>query len=286
MSPHHAPLQKGTHEHPRHTLDRHRAHRRALVGGLKAPAPCCSGSLLVRRRSLGGPHARSRGHALATRAVAGSRRSGRGGSRASALAARSLPPLAAGDRTKRARRRTRGRRRRSSHGVRARAARARWSSQGRQRDLPLDGQPAPGDADGEPIGPQAGHRPSLVPERREQGTCSSVLRGSRPPAGRNRRHAIVHVRLLRRRRNPRHDWYSDQHRPEDVAGAAVLTGAVPPARDVHGTLRRPRQPRLRRRRVERAVRVRGLGARRRAGRRADHAPRRDGAHRRIRPSSA
>ncbi len=225
MSARQAPLQKGRHEHPRHTLDRHCAHRRALVGGLEAPAPSCSGSLLVRRRFLGGPDAGFRGHALATRAVAGSRRSGRGGSRASALAARSLPPLAAGDRTKPARRRTRGRRSRSSHRVRADAARARWSSRGRQRDLPLDGRPAPGNADREPVGPPAGHRAGLVPERREQGTCGSVLRGSGSPAGRDRRHAVVHVRLLRKRRNSRHSWRSSQRRPEEVAGAAVLTGA-------------------------------------------------------------
>ena len=37
----------------------------------------------------------------------------------------------------------------------------------------------------------------LVPERREQRACSSVLRGPGSPAGRNRRHPVVHARRVR-----------------------------------------------------------------------------------------
>ena len=149
VSAHRAPLPKGTHEHPGHTPDRHFAYGRRLVGSLEASAASGAGGSLVRRRSIGGRDAR--GHALAARAVAGSRRNGRGGGRASALAARTLPPLAARDRTVSAPPGTRSRRSHATHSVRARAACADWSAAGRQRDLPLDGQPARREPDREPV---------------------------------------------------------------------------------------------------------------------------------------
>src|SRR5581483_5853357 len=114
-------------------------------------------------------------------------------------------------------------------------------------------------------------------ERHERRPSSSVLRGAGPPPGQDRRHPVVHVRFLRPRRDARHLRHTGQRRSEDVAGAVVLTRAVTSARDVHGSLCRTRQPRLRRRRAERTVRVRGLAPCRRKGRRADDAPGCDGA---------
>ena len=68
-----------------------------------------------------------------------------------------------------------------------------------------------------------------------------------------------------------------QCRAANLAGAVLLARVVDPARGVHGSLRRPCEPRLRGRGAQRPLRVIGFGACRRQGRRSDDPPGCDGA---------
>ena len=141
--------------------------------------------------------------------------------------------------------------------------------QRRQRDLPLDRQPASRNAHRQPVRPPAGHRPSLVPDRHLDRSRSPVLRGAAPPSGSIERTPLIHVRLVRPRRDARHPRHPDQPRAANLARAAALARAGDPTRAIHRSLRRPRKPRLRGHRPQRPVRISGHGARRRARRRAN-----------------
>ena len=184
----------------------------ALAAGLwwgfaRAAPPGPAGAVLDRRAGAGGCHARGRGPALAARSVAGSRCRGRGCRRVSALAAGSFAPLAESDRARHAGRRAGARRAGAPDGVGAGAAEAIGPAQRRQRGLPLDGRQALRDVHRRPVGPPSGHRSGVVPDRCDDGSGSSVLRGARPSAVVDRRASVLHVRApsvaSRRTRPPR-----------------------------------------------------------------------------------
>ena len=137
-----------------------------------------------------------------------------------------------------ARRRARRRRRGSPHGVRARRCPSRPVRIGAAARSSAGLIPARGDADAR--------------TRRTTGR-SSRRRGTRATRARDvqfrtsRRRAACPARSAACRPfmfgsfggvdDPRHGRCSDQRRPEDLAGAAVLARSVAPARDVLGALR-------------------------------------------------
>ncbi len=271
------PRQEASREHHRSDPDHRHALVCRVVGDLAAASPRGARGALDRRAAAGRRVARARRRRLAARAVAAPRRRrGRCGG-ASALASGPVASLAPRRRAGRARRRARARQRRAPDRDRADHAGADRAASRRQRDLPLDGRRPRRDVHRRPLGSPSGRRAGVVPDRRPRRTGGSLLRGAGPSAGLDHRAAVVHVRVVRQDRHACDQRRPGQPRAADVARPALLAGPVDPPGAVHGALRRPRQPWVRRRRAQRAVRVVGLGARGRQGRRSGDPPRRDGA---------
>ena len=187
--------------------------------------------------AVGGCHARGRGPALAACSVAGSRSGGRGCRRASTLAAGSLAPLAEGGRAgvlvvglalgglalltalvptlpKPS----------GPHSVGSVVF--RWTDDKRSETFTAD------PSDRRQVVAQAWYPTDTttgkaVPYFEAQGRLPSSIDGL----------AVLHVRLLRQRRDARDRCDAGQCRAANVAGVVLLAWVVGPARAVHGSLR-------------------------------------------------